>query len=540
MKLCRKCGNLFPNDLERCLIDGSHLEESGDPAIGKLVGGCYRIDSKTASGGTGDVYLARHEYTDLEVAIKILKPILSGTEEFRQRTMREARICATIDHPNIMKAYDLVSSDNMVCLVMERLHGETLRSRLQREGVFDIPRSMRILSQTAEALSAAHSLNVVHRDIKPSNIFLSIEHGLDDFVKLLDFGIAYVMGEGRLTLDGQVLGTPTYMPPELLRGGEPSKASDIYSLACVAYKVITGKTPFSSRDISEVIAGHLDKLPIPISQMRPGVPAEVEVILLRMLEKDPAARYQDAFELLHELRSSGLYSYGIEERPSEIDVDGAAPALPAGKPGWGEYFEAVAEEATDRSESYRQGQQAAIDLERIEEQKREILGRMDAIETMRRSTQRNIARAIKTLHEDLSRMRDGRERGQMEYLAARTEKDFLESEIKRIASDLEPVGEMDDHALFSLISAGDAARRLLEVRRTADDLSQSRSGYRESVEDVKFQIARLTDRLREVEQEHVREYEDLRKVLDEVSAQGEELRRQAALAALKLQSGKGS
>jgi serine/threonine-protein kinase len=548
MRLCRKCNNLYPDDIDRCLIDGTPLEKNADPFVGKLIGGCYRIDSKLAAGGMGDVYRAHHEYIDLEVAIKILKPLLRGSEEFRLRTMREARICATIEHGNIVKAYDLVTSDGLVCLVMELLRGETLRGRLRREGTLDVPRSLRILSQTAEALANAHSLDVVHRDIKPSNIFLAVEHGLDDFVKLLDFGIAYALKEGRLTQDGQVMGTPPYMPPELLQGNEPTKASDIYALACVVYRMLGGRTPFAARDLPDVISGHLRFLPPPITELRPEVPPELEAILLRMLEKRPDDRYQDAFELLHALKTSGLYLYGVDERPSEVDIEQLEIDQRPVRTGWGTYFDGVASgggEATGQSESFQKGVSAAAELARIEEEKKAIVARIERIEARRRGYQRNITRAIKTLREDLSGMRDRHEREQMEYVKVRTEREFLSGEVGRLASALgERVGgrwnggDADAELLALMAEAGGAASRLLEVRSRSDEIGQARGGYREGVEDVKFQLSELARRLREVEQETVREYEELRARLDELSARGEELRKQAAIAACMIESGR--
>lgn len=542
MKICKKCNNIYPDYLEMCPIDRVDLEHLKDPHVGKLIGGCYRVQTKIASGGMGDVYLAQHEYAGTMVAIKILKPMLRVSEEFQQRTMREARICATIEHRNIVRAHDLVVSDGLMCLVMEFLKGETLRDRIRKEGSFDLATSLQTMTMVAEALAAAHSLDVVHRDIKPSNIFLTEKEGRKDFVKLLDFGIAFALGEARLTQAGAVMGTPPYMAPELLQGGDPTKASDVYSLACVVYRMLAGKTPFSARDIPDVVTGHLTKLPPPITELKPGVPEELSVILLRMLEKDPETRYHDGYELLHALKSCGLYTYEFEDRESVTEIEEIEPDTQPERTGWGTYFDNVAEDEIERttgSVNFQKGVRAARELAEVEERKRTIVERIEAIEGRRRTYQKNISKAIKTLQEDLSELRDEREKGQMEYLKVSSERDFLKQEVLGTGSELRDSWD-DEKVTYDMVSmlmkAGDVAKRFAEVEQRATELGHVRSNFKKSLEDIKFQIQELTRRLREVEDECSKQYEGHREALDELSSRGEELRQEAAAAAAQFQS----
>ena len=536
MKICPKCNNMFPDSIATCLIDGAELVERQDPLIGRLVGGCYRVISKLAAGGMGDVYVARHEYMNREVAIKALKPTLAMDEEFRQRTFREARICATIEHRNIVEVFDMVMSENQMCIVMELLEGETLKKQLGRGRQYDVPTVLSIMSMTAEALSCAHSVDVVHRDIKPSNILLTRFEEMDDFVKLLDFGIAYALKETRLTASGTVMGTPPYMSPELFKANEPTKASDIYSLACVMYKLLTGRSPFQSPELPAVVKGHLEELHEPLQTYRPEVPDMLEVIFSRMLEKNPEDRYSDAFELLHALKSSGLYVYGAEERDSVTEILKLREG--PGKTGWTSYFEiagSAEREDTGSSESLSRGIEAASELREIEAQKKAIVEQMEAVEGKRRKYRKNISNAISTLNTDLAAMREANARGKMDVLKARSEKDMHTERVRDAAEALSRAidGRDVDEAMVEMLKvAGEAAKKYEEVAEKVEALQRMRGEQKETLDDLKFQIMELHRRIREVDDDCVDEYDGCQRRLEELSARGEALRQEAADAAV--------
>jgi hypothetical protein len=427
-------------------------------------------------------------------------------------------------------------SENQMCIVMELLEGETLKSQLSRGRQFDVPTVLSIMSMTAEALSCAHSVDVVHRDIKPSNILLTRYEGIDDFVKLLDFGIAYALKETRLTASGTVMGTPPYMSPELFQADEPTKASDIYSLACVMYKLLAGRSPFQSPDLPRVVKGHLEELPEPVKTFRPEVPDLLDVVLLRMLEKNPADRYSDAFELLHALKSSGLYVYGVEERDSVTEILQLREG--PGKTGWTSYFEIAGSserEETERSESLHRGREAAGELREIEARKKQIVEQMETLERKRRKYRKDITNAISILSTDLAALREENARGKMDVLKARTEKDWHTEQVRDAASSLSKAieGRDVDEAMVQMLKvAGEAAKKYEEVAAKVEALRQLRRDQKEKLEDLKFQIMELHRRIREVDDECVDEYDACQRELEELSARGEALRQEAAEAAV--------
>ena len=552
MRFCSKCGNTFPDGMESCLIDGTPLERVGDLLLGKLVGGCYRISSRIASGGMGTVYVGKHEYLDRPVAVKVLKPEFVIDEESRQRVIREGRICATIEHAHIVKAYDLVTEGPVLYLVMELLEGESLRGRLARAGRLDLRSALGILSMTAEGLASAHALEVVHRDLKPSNIFLTRQRGTDDWVKLLDFGIAFVLGENRLTRQGGMVGTPAYMPPELFRGGAPTKASDVYSLACLAYKMLAGHTPFGGGELADVISGHLTREAPPLSAMCPEVPADLDRILARMLAKNPEDRFDDAFGLLHALREGGFFVDVSADRVSEVGTEPVEVKESNVAVELGAYFGSLAGEdgdGTERSSSFRQGVEAADRLLPIEQEKRETIAALERIEGKRRSYQKNIGNAISSLSEDLSRVRDEWQAGKIEYLKMGAERDFVKQEVGRLVREAVlhgaaaiagagPDGEVDAGTIERVLAAGEAARRHQEIERRTEALSRMRAEWRGGIRELKFQIEELTRRNREVEEECTAEYERHRSRLEALSARSEELREAVTAAALEYRSEK--
>jgi serine/threonine protein kinase len=543
MKQCRRCNNFFPDDLNTCPLDGVELFSSEDKFVGRIVGGCYRVLSKLAKGGMGTVYLAKHRYLEREVAVKVLKPSISGDEESRKRIIREAKICSTIEHPNIVKVYDLATLEGAICLVMERLEGITLKEALVMEGALNVERVVRIISMVAEALARAHSFGIVHRDIKPGNIFLSSYRGLKDFVKLLDFGIAFTIGGSRLTKEGMLLGTPPYISPEQIQGKEPTKSSDIYSLGCVVFEMLTGKSPFAAPKIEEIIKGHLFNTPEPIKNIRPDVPDEFSAVVLKMLEKDPSSRYQDAFELIDDLQSRNLDVYDADEdevlRASEQPESHGTDL----EIEWNKYFTKIAgdlDEDTEQSMDFNKGMQAAKELAEIENKMKGIVQEMEQLENKRRQYQKNIGIAIDSLGMDLSKIRRELGKGRMEYISLMSEKEYLINKISKAELQLSFFSAArTEHASMSisekevalLVEVGNSGKRLSDIIETEKKLKYGREEHKAQIEDLKFQITHLNKRLQEIEGEYNEKYENSRNKLDEISARGEKLRKLAAMAA---------
>jgi serine/threonine-protein kinase len=271
--------------------------------VGRTIGGRYVISELIGTGGMGTVYRGRHQLVGRDVALKFLAPRYARDPAARERFLREARAANRIDHEHIIDITDFgETSDGLAFLVMEYLDGLPL-AKVIEQGPLEPARALAIAHQLATALARAHELDVIHRDIKPDNIFLLQRRG-SDFVKLLDFGLAKVVGEHRLTATGKVFGTPEYLAPEQARGEPLTGQADQYALGCVLYEMLTGALPFEGTG-PEVVLKHLQVVPAPPTSLRPDLPlgAKLDALLLRMLAKHPARRFSDAYHLADELSS---------------------------------------------------------------------------------------------------------------------------------------------------------------------------------------------------------------------------------------------
>jgi serine/threonine-protein kinase len=266
--------------------------------------GAYRILDKIGEGGMGAVYLAEHTLLGRRAAIKVLLPSFSADQAIVRRFFNEARAVTRIADPGIVQVFDFgIHTDNSAFIVMELLEGETMSRRQKRVRRFAASDAVRLVRMTCTSLAAAHAKGVVHRDLKPDNIFIVGDPAVTggERPKILDFGIAKLSGEApemHKTRTGALIGTPMYMSPEQCRGaGEVDHRSDIYSIACVTYKLITGRAPFDGAGSGEVIAAHLREPPPFAAALVPDLPDMIDLILQRCLKKDPAQRYQSMTEL---------------------------------------------------------------------------------------------------------------------------------------------------------------------------------------------------------------------------------------------------
>src|ERR1043165_1263000 len=271
--------------------------------LGRTLGN-YHVVSKIGEGGMGAVYLARHVTLGRPAAIKVLHPSLSSNQDMVSRFFNEARAATAVRNPGIVEVFDFgVLEDGSAYIVMEFLEGENLGARIRR-GRLPVAATMTIVRAMARALQAAHEQGIVHRDLKPDNVFLVPDSELasGERVKPLDFGIAKlapISGEVSQTRTGMVMGTPTYMAPEQCRGaGSVDHRADLYALGCVAYQMMCGQPPFVSDGAGDLIARHLYFAPQPLRTHRPEIPAEVDDLVLWLLQKDPAARPAKAADLV--------------------------------------------------------------------------------------------------------------------------------------------------------------------------------------------------------------------------------------------------
>ncbi|HWU90906.1 MAG TPA: serine/threonine-protein kinase, partial [Kofleriaceae bacterium] len=265
--------------------------------------GQYRVTGVLGEGGMGVVYAAEHTLLGRPAAVKVLLPELSRNQEVVTRFFNEARSATAIRHPGIVEIYDFGwMPDGAAFIVMERLEGETLRTRRERAPM-PWSAALAVTRQIAGALGAAHAKGIVHRDLKPDNIFLVPDPEVPggERIKLLDFGIAKLAGSSpgqHKTRTGMVMGTPTYMAPEQCRGVAVDSRADLYSLGCILFELCAGRPPFVGEGEGDVLAAHIHMPPPALGSAARDVPKEVELLVGRLLAKAPLERAQTAEEVV--------------------------------------------------------------------------------------------------------------------------------------------------------------------------------------------------------------------------------------------------
>jgi eukaryotic-like serine/threonine-protein kinase len=284
---------------------GDSPPEAVDPLLAQLVADRYRVIRKLGEGGMGSVYLAEHVVIEKKFALKVLAPELARRSDLVARFLQEARSASRIGHENVIDIMDFGQSpEGLVYIAMEFLDGKDLGEIVRAKGAVDWPEAREIVQQICRALRAAHDKGIVHRDMKPENIFLIQREGQPHFVKILDFGIAKVMGLDpngpRLTRTGMIFGTPEYMAPEQAEGKDTDHRADIYAVGCIMYHLITGQTPFVAESFMTMLTKHLMEEPVPPSARRPDlvITPEMDALVLKALEKDRENRWQSMAELL--------------------------------------------------------------------------------------------------------------------------------------------------------------------------------------------------------------------------------------------------
>lgn len=264
--------------------------------------GQYQLREKLGSGGMGEVFLAEHQLMKRPCAIKIIRPEKAGDPKVLARFAREVRTIAKLTHWNSVDIFDYGrSKDGTFYYVMEYLPGMNLQDLVRQHGPLPPERTIYLMRQACDALREAHSFGIIHRDIKPANIYVSERGGVYDVVKVLDFGLAKPlneMGASDLTQDGAITGSPHFMSPEQVVEDEaPDARSDVYALGCVAYFALTGRPPFHDDKMLKILFAHANQPPVPPSELRDDLPADLEKVVLRCLEKKRQDRYQSTGEL---------------------------------------------------------------------------------------------------------------------------------------------------------------------------------------------------------------------------------------------------
>jgi serine/threonine-protein kinase len=272
--------------------------------VGYVIDGRYRVEGVLGRGGMGVVYRARHEVMDKLVAIKILLPTEDG--DVVERFVNEARAATAIGNAHIVGTVDFGElPDGSTYFVMEYLEGQTLARRIKTDGFIPVRATLQIARQIVEGMSAAHRAGIVHRDLKPENIFLTRRDDAEDFVKLLDFGIAKMQNvQNRITRAGTIFGTPHYMSPEQAAGAEVDPRTDIYSLGIMLYEMLSGAVPFDAENPLGLLTQHMYSEPVPLGRLastRQPIPSPVDAIVLKCLAKKPEDRYGSMGELREDI-----------------------------------------------------------------------------------------------------------------------------------------------------------------------------------------------------------------------------------------------
>ena len=268
----------------------------------------YRIVSKIGAGGMGDVYLAEDTRLRRRIALKVLPGDIAKDKDRLARFEQEAFAASALNHPNILTIYEFGAEGETHYLAAEFIDGETLRDRLERAPL-PLDEVLEIAAQAAQALTAAHSANIIHRDIKPENVMIR----KDGIVKVLDFGLAKLVESAAfaaeaatrnfgLTQAGTVMGTVAYMSPEQARGIMVDARTDIFSLGVMLYEMLAGRQPFTGETINHVIVSIIEHEPVPLAQAVPGTPSELDRILKLALAKDVKERYQSVHTLVADLK----------------------------------------------------------------------------------------------------------------------------------------------------------------------------------------------------------------------------------------------
>ena len=296
--------------------------------LAEALGAAYTIEGEIGRGGMGVVYRARDERLQRRVAIKVLPPELAFQQDIRERFTREAQTAARLSHPHIVPIHSVGEGRGLVYFVMGYVEGESVAARIRRRGQLPVEEARRIMKETADALSAAHSLSVIHRDIKPDNILLEGTRGR---VMVTDFGIAKALSStsgATLTGIGVAIGTPAFMSPEQAAGERDIDGrSDLYSLGIVTYQMLTGELPFNAPSVAGILMKQITEAAPDLRRKRPDIPEDLALAVARCLEKDPQNRWPTADALRRALESrtsAGYEPTGVQRGAAAGQRGGAA------------------------------------------------------------------------------------------------------------------------------------------------------------------------------------------------------------------------
>lgn len=324
MKRCPKCSRGLSDYALFCPYDRTALPGPPDPdddLVNRVIAGKYRVLERLGAGGMGAVYRSEHVMIRRIQALKVMQRAGGVTPEMAPRFIREAQVVSRLDHPNAVKVFDFgEAEDGMLYLAMEFVAGLSLRELVSQKGWLPPPQVVDIIRQACGALQVAHGQGIIHRDLKPENLMLRPGRGGRHWVKVVDFGIAKIVAEeGRagmetLTQAGMVIGTLEYLSPEYIERGVVDGRSDVYALGVILYELLSGAPPFRADRDLDLLLKHLREPPPPLRRTPQGaaIPADLEAIAMRSLEKKPERRYPDVSALAADLERTGAGQEALE------------------------------------------------------------------------------------------------------------------------------------------------------------------------------------------------------------------------------------
>lgn len=299
------------------------MDRTTDSMIGRTIAGKYTILTVLGGGGMGTVYRARQAGVNREVAIKIMNPELADSEQYLTRFAREAERMGALEHPHIIPVIDYGTTDGVTYIVMALKTGGNLGDVIKR-GHAPLSDISHYVTQIASALDYAHQRGIIHRDLKPANILLDEERN----TFLTDFGIARKLGETKLTAQGMVVGSPTYMAPEAWRGEEASPETDIYSLGVILFELLTGKPPYNDKMPARIMLMHIQD-PIPsVLKVRSDLAPQIEAVVMQALAKERRDRYSSATAMALALKSAVSKAPTVKARTLPPDDENTAILTP--------------------------------------------------------------------------------------------------------------------------------------------------------------------------------------------------------------------
>jgi serine/threonine-protein kinase len=347
MATCPTCRRQYPAEATRCEDDGETLlpDEAfagadADLEPGRMVGE-YRVDAKLGEGGFGTVYAGAHPLIGKRAAIKVLKRQWSSNPQMVSRFIAEARAVNQIRHKGIIDIFSFGAlEDGRQYYVMELLEGETFDELLKRRGALPVEEAIPILRQVARAIDAAHAAGLAHRDLKPENVFVTMDEDGGPTVKLLDFGIAKLMGDdgmsGHRTRTGTPLGTPHYMSPEQCRGQNVDPRTDTYSFGIMVHQALTGQFPFDGESLVDLLFAQTTAPAPRMSSVRPDLPPALDEPVLRMLEKSPDARPKTLVSAIDALaRAAASAGLAVRSGATPGDLSQIFASSPSSRPARG-------------------------------------------------------------------------------------------------------------------------------------------------------------------------------------------------------------